>query len=192
MENPILAKMQISESRIRLRFAFLTPPSLSSILNLNTLSEMIWSQHLRMFVLVFALPYQSHSSLDQCSYTHMNIGMGIASGGIGITLTFINCVHRLLSSFDLHTHLWLESCVTWRRSLLLVLLGLLHLRSVESQPPPEAEELDAQQGKYQPHEQHGRGEHWANNSGLLTWKGLLDDKISGGISSRSPTLAHIF
>jgi len=133
MENPILAKMQISESRIRLRFAFLTPPSLSSILNLNTLSEMIWSQHLRMFVLVFALPYQSHSSLDQCSYTHMNIGMGIASGGIGITLTFINCVHRLLSSFDLHTHLWLESCVTWRWSLLLVLLGLLHLRSVESQ-----------------------------------------------------------
>jgi len=74
----------------------------------------------------------------------------------------------------------------------LVLLGLLHLRSVESQPPPEAEELDAQQGKYQPHEQHGRGEHWANNNGLLTWKGLLDDKISGGISSRSPTLAHIF
>lgn len=110
-------------------------------------------------------------------------GYRFRCGGIGITLTFINCVHRVLSSFDLHTHLRFESCVTWRRLLLLLILLLpLHLRSLESQSPPEAEELDPQQREYQPHEQHGRGKHGANNkNGLLTCWGMTGLVKSVGI-----------
>lgn len=157
-----------------LRFAFLTPPSLASKAHTHSAHTLPTPARVCGAYLCLACLIRATCHRRICAR------MGDMASGVWvyrqqryryrINLFLTACIGCQVGSSDLHTHLRLEGCVTWRRLLGLLALLLLHLRSIESQPSPEAKELDADQGENESHEQHGRGQRGANDSRRLTYK----------------------